>query len=136
MGKFFRELFDDENTINEKSVIGFLSFVVMVVFASVDIVTGYFGQDLVINDFIFNAFLFLCLGAFGFGSVDKFINNKKEMVALKSSILFLLISTVAFAQDITIGSIKNNIEMGPLAGNRDLAFGVKNILEEVLQEKT
>lgn len=78
MGKFFRELFDDENTINEKSVIGFLSFVVMVVFASVDIITGYFGQDLVINDFIFNAFLFLCLGAFGFGSVDKFINNKKE----------------------------------------------------------
>lgn len=57
------------------------------------------------------------------------------MIALKSSILFLLVSTAAFAQDITIGSIKNNIEMGPLAGNRDLAFGVKNILEEVLQEK-
>jgi uncharacterized lipoprotein YajG len=25
--------------------------------------------------------------------------------------------------------------MGPQAGNRDLAFGVKNILEEVIQEK-
>lgn len=58
------------------------------------------------------------------------------MIALKSNILiFLLISAAATAQDITIGSIKNNIEMGPLAGNRDLAFGVKNILEEVLQEK-
>jgi len=58
------------------------------------------------------------------------------MIALKSKILiFLLMSVVATAQDITIGSIKNNIEMGPLAGNRDLAFGVKNILEEVLQEK-
>lgn len=58
------------------------------------------------------------------------------MISLKSSILiFLLMSVVATAQDITIGSIKNNIEMGPLAGNRDLAFGVKNILEEVLQEK-
>lgn len=50
-------------------------------------------------------------------------------------IIFLLISSITFAQDISIGSIKNNIEMGPLAGNRDLAFGVKNILEEVLQEK-
>ena len=50
-------------------------------------------------------------------------------------ITFLLISSITFAQDITIGSIKNNIQMGPLADNRDLAFGVKNILEEVLQEK-
>ena len=50
-------------------------------------------------------------------------------------LILLLISVVATAQDITIGSINNNIEMGPLAGNRDLAFGVKNILAEVLQEK-
>lgn len=78
MIKFFKELFDDENTINEKSVIGFLAFLVMVAFATTDIVTGYYGKDLVINEFIFNAFLFLCLGAFGFGSVDKFINAKKE----------------------------------------------------------
>lgn len=56
------------------------------------------------------------------------------MKVLTSSLL-LLISLSAFSQDITIGSINNNIEMGPLAGNRDLAFGVKNILAEVLQEK-
>ena len=37
------------------------------------------------------------------------------MIALKSNTLFfLLLSTAAFAQDITIGPIKNNIEMGPL----------------------
>lgn len=71
-------MFNDDNTINEKSVIGFLAFVVMVMFALMDVVTGYFGKDLVVNEFIFNAFLFLCLGAFGFGSVDKFINSKKE----------------------------------------------------------
>jgi hypothetical protein len=77
MKKFFT-MFNDDNTINEKSVIGFLAFVVMVMFALMDVVTGYFGKDLVVNEFIFNAFLFLCLGAFGFGSVDKFINSKKE----------------------------------------------------------
>lgn len=71
-------MFNDDNTINEKSVIGFLSFLVMVVFALMDVLTGYLGKDLVVNEFIFNAFLFLCLGAFGFGSVDKFINSKKE----------------------------------------------------------
>jgi uncharacterized lipoprotein YajG len=46
-----------------------------------------------------------------------------------------LIYSVSFAQEIKIGSINNKIEIGPLSGNRDLAFGVKNILEEVLQEK-
>ena len=46
-----------------------------------------------------------------------------------------LIQSVSFSQDIKIGPINNKIEIGPLSGNRDLAFGVKNILEEVLQEK-
>lgn len=73
-----KELFNDENKINEKSLIGFLAFLVMTGFAAADILTGYFGKDLVVNEFIFNAFLVLCLGAFGFGSVDKFINSKRE----------------------------------------------------------
>ena len=55
-------------------------------------------------------------------------------------LFFMLISllfgiSVSAQQSIKIGDIKNNIVMGPLAGNRDLAFGIKNILEEVIQEK-
>jgi hypothetical protein len=73
-----KELFNDNNTINEKSLIGFLAFLVMVGFAIADVITGYYGKDLVVNEFIFNSFLVLCLGAFGFGSVDKFINSKKD----------------------------------------------------------
>ena len=73
-----KELFSDDNKINEKSIIGFLAFLVMVGFAAADVFTGYYGKDLVVNEFIFNSFLILCLGAFGFGSVDKYINNKKE----------------------------------------------------------
>lgn len=73
-----KELFNDDNNINEKSLIGFLAFLVMVGFAAADVVTGYYGKDLVVNEFIFNSFLVLCLGAFGFGSVDKYINAKKE----------------------------------------------------------
>jgi len=73
-----KELFSDDNNINEKSLIGFLAFLVMVGFALADVVTGYFGKELVVNEFIFNSFLMLCLGAFGFGSVDKYINSKKD----------------------------------------------------------
>ena len=76
--KWIKELFDDNNTINEKSVVGFMAFVMMTGFAIADIVTGSLGKDLVINEFIFNAFLWLVLGSFGIGSVDKWINKGKS----------------------------------------------------------
>ena len=78
MKNFFKNLFDDNNTINEKSVVGFLAFVMMTFFALADIVTGSLGKDLVINEFIFNAFLWLVLGSFGIGSIDKWINKGKN----------------------------------------------------------
>lgn len=77
MKKFFSQLFNDNNTINEKSVVGFLAFMMMVVFAIADIVTGTLGKELVIQEFIFNAFMILTLGSFGIGSIDKWINKGK-----------------------------------------------------------
>ena len=78
MKKFFSDLFNDENKINEKSFIGFLAFVIMVVFAISDIVTGSLGKDLLVNEFIFNSFLYLTLGCFGIASIDKYINKKDQ----------------------------------------------------------
>jgi ABC-type uncharacterized transport system permease subunit len=72
------KLFKDSNDINEKSVIGFISFIIMVAFAAADIVTGYFGKELVVQQFIFDAFMILTLGCFGISSVDKFINKKNQ----------------------------------------------------------
>ena len=34
-----------------------------------------------------------------------------------------------------LGTIVNNIKAGPLTGNKNLVFGVKNILQEALQDK-
>jgi len=75
--KFLKQLFDDNNTINEKSVVGFIAFMMMVVALAVDLVTGYLGKELLINEFIFDGFMVIVLGSFGIGSVDKFINAKK-----------------------------------------------------------
>ena len=36
---------------------------------------------------------------------------------------------------IWVESVENKVKIGKLAGNRNLAFGVKNILEEYVQEK-
>lgn len=78
MKTFFNKLFNDNNTINEKSIIGFMAFVMMVIFAISDIITGTLGKDLIINEFIFNSFLYLTLGCFGIASVDKWINKDKN----------------------------------------------------------
>jgi hypothetical protein len=40
-----------------------------------------------------------------------------------------------FSQDYNIGEVKNSIKLGALAGNRKIEFGVKNIIEEVIQDK-
>ena len=75
---FIKELFKDNNDINEKSVVGFLSFTMMVIALFVDLVTGWMGKELLINEYIFNGFLVITLGSFGIASVDKYINRKAE----------------------------------------------------------
>ena len=75
---FWKELFKDNNDINEKSVVGFLSFAMMVIALFVDLITGWMGKELLINEYIFNGFLVITLGAFGIASVDKYINRKAE----------------------------------------------------------
>ena len=74
--KFLKELFDDGNTINEKAVVGFIAFMMLVIALGVDLVTGYFGNPLVINEFIFDGFMVIILGCFGIASVDKWMNKK------------------------------------------------------------
>jgi hypothetical protein len=78
MKKFFKELFNDHNSINEKAVIGFMSFVMMCSFAVVDIITGAMGRPLLVNEFIFDSFKILTIACFGIASIDKFITLNKK----------------------------------------------------------
>lgn len=77
MKKFLKDLFNDDNSINEKAVIGFAAFLMMTIFAVADIVTGTLGKDLIVNEFIFDSFKVLTIACFGIASVDKFINKTK-----------------------------------------------------------
>lgn len=72
----FRDMFKDENDINEKSVIGFMSFAVMVLFALADLITGYLGKDLVVQEFIYNSFLIITLGCFGIAGIEKVFSKR------------------------------------------------------------
>ncbi|MDB4549313.1 hypothetical protein N9Z86_00160 [bacterium] len=73
----FKDMFKDDNDINEKNVIGFASFIVMTLFAFVDLATGYFGKDLVINEFIYNSFVIITLGSFGIAEAGKIFGKDK-----------------------------------------------------------
>jgi hypothetical protein len=66
-------LFKDKNEINEKNVVGFISFIVMVLFAIADLVTSFIFIDgeLVINEVIYNSFVWVTLGCFGISSFEK-----------------------------------------------------------------
>lgn len=66
------EIFKDNNNWNEKSVVGFIAFAVMVLVMLADVVSGYTGRDLVINEFVYDSFVWVVLGTFGISGVEKF----------------------------------------------------------------
>jgi hypothetical protein len=74
MKKLF-SIFKDDNTWNEKTIIGFLSFAVMVAVMLADVLTGAFGKDLLINEFTYNSFVIVTLGSFGVAGLEKFANK-------------------------------------------------------------
>ena len=66
------EVFKDNNDWNEKSIIGFIAFTIMCVIMIADLVTGYVGKDLVINEFVYDSFVLVVLGCFGISGIEKF----------------------------------------------------------------
>ncbi len=77
MKKFLKDLFNDDNSINEKAVVGFIAFLMMVITLATDIVTGVMGKVMPIQEFIFDGFMVIVIGSFGIASVDKWINKTK-----------------------------------------------------------
>ena len=65
-------IFKDNNDWNEKSIVGFIAFAIMCVIMIMDLATGYTGKDLVINEFVYDSFVFVVLGCFGISGLEKF----------------------------------------------------------------
>ena len=66
------KIFKDDNNWNEKSIIGFVAFAIMVLIMIADLLTGWVGKDLVINEFVYDSFVWCVLGCFGISGVEKF----------------------------------------------------------------
>ena len=65
-------IFKDNNDWNEKAIVGFIAFAVMCLIMIVDLVTGWLGQHLVINEYVYNSFVWVVLGCFGISGVENF----------------------------------------------------------------
>ena len=66
------KIFKDNNDWNEKAIVGFIAFIIMCLIMIADLVTGWFGKDLVINEFIYDSFTLVVLGCFGIAGAEKF----------------------------------------------------------------
>jgi len=73
----FMDLFLDDNDINEKSIIGFISFFLMTVFGITDLVTALlYDMDLKVSETIYTSFVVVTLGAFGISEAGKAFGGK------------------------------------------------------------
>jgi len=68
----FIDLFLDDNDINEKAIIGFISFTLMTIFGITDLVTALaWDVDLKVSETIYTSFVVVTLGAFGISEAGK-----------------------------------------------------------------
>jgi len=68
----FIDLFLDDNDINEKAIIGFISFFLMTIFGITDLVTALaWDVDLKVSETIYTSFVVVTLGAFGISEAGK-----------------------------------------------------------------
>jgi hypothetical protein len=74
------EIFKDTNDWNEKAIVGFIAFAIMVLVMTADTVSGAIGKDLIINEFVYNSFVWVVLGSFGISGVEKFATKNKNNV--------------------------------------------------------
>ena len=74
----WKEIFKDDNKYNEKSIIGFCAFLIMTVVMLADVITGWVGKDLVINEYIYNSFVIIVLGCFGIAGAEKIFGPKSK----------------------------------------------------------
>ena len=70
------DIFKDNNNWNEKAIIGFVAFIIMCLIMITDLVTGAMGKDLLINEFVYDSFVWVVLGCFGISATEKFSGKK------------------------------------------------------------
>ena len=80
----FKDIFRNSSDYNEKTIIGFMAFAVMTIFALADVGTGILGMKLEVQDFIYHGFELITLGSFGIAGLEKFSPTETKKVDTQS----------------------------------------------------
>ena len=73
----FFQIFKDNNDYNEKTIIGFISFAMMVGTAILDLVMSAKGTPIEIKEYIYTSFVTVTLGSFGVAGLERFSGAAK-----------------------------------------------------------
>lgn len=69
-------MFADKSDINSKAVVGFMSFMAMLIYGMTDIVTGAIGKDFVVEPIVFNGLMYTTFGCLGIAGAEAIFGNK------------------------------------------------------------
>ena len=76
MKAFLLKMFSDKSDINPKVVVGFISFVTMVVYGLTDVVTGAMHKEFTIEPIVFNGLMYTTFGCLGIAGAEAIWGNK------------------------------------------------------------
>ena len=72
----WREIFKDGNDWNEKSIIGFIAFSVLLVILFLDVIFTISGREFEVNKIIYDSLVWIVIGCFGISGVQKFAEKR------------------------------------------------------------
>ena len=76
MKQFLVKMFADKSDINSKAVVGFMSFVAMLVYGMTDVVTGALGKEFIVEPLVFNGLMYTTFGCLGIAGLEAIMGNK------------------------------------------------------------
>ncbi len=75
---FIRKLISDNNDVNEKIIVGFVSFVMMLLFATISVTGSILGHNIHIDETIYQSFVFITIGTFGISGMQTIFTNRSQ----------------------------------------------------------
>ncbi len=76
MKQFLLKMFADKSDINSKAVVGFMSFIAMLIYGMTDVITGAIGKQFVVEPLVFNGLMYTTFGCLGIAGAEAIFGNK------------------------------------------------------------
>jgi hypothetical protein len=76
MKQFLMRMFSDKSDVNSKAVVGFMSFLAMLIYGMTDVVTGAIGKEFIVEPIVFNGLMYTTFGCLGISGLEQIMGNK------------------------------------------------------------